>query len=104
MNHQIYTRHKKQYCLSKVFQRRENFNHSKNDFKNDSRKKKIEHINWWQWLNIKFTIDNLLIKKAKKYQRYVKDEIKKANENIEAITKDVDDEFLFLYIFLWISF
>ena len=67
-------------------------------------KKEIEHMNWWQRLEIEFIIDNLLIKKAKKSQRYVKSETKKTDESIETITKDVDDEFFFLYIFFWTSF
>ena len=61
-------------------------------------------MNWWQRLEIELTINDLLIKKAKKYQKHVKSETKKVDENIETITKDVDDEFLFLYIFFWTSF
>ena len=60
-------------------------------------------MNWWQRLEIELTIDSLLIKKAKKYQKHVKDETEEADEVIKTITKGVDNEFLFLYIFFWIS-
>ena len=62
-------------------------------------KKEFKHMNWWQQFEIEFITDDLLIKKAKKYQKHVKNEIKEADENIEAIIKNVDDEFFFLYIF-----
>ena len=53
-------------------------------------------MNWWQRFEIELTIDDLLIKKVKKYQRYVKSETRKTDESIEAITKNVDDKFFFL--------
>ena len=67
-------------------------------------KKEYKYMKWWQRLDIELTSNDLLIKKAKNYQKYIKSERKDVNENIKTITKDVNNEFLFLYNFLWTSF
>ena len=61
-------------------------------------------MNWWQRFEIELTINDLLIKKVKKYQRYVKDETKNTDENIETIIKNVNDKFFFLYISIFLNF
>ena len=42
MNHLIYAYYRKQYCLSKTFQRRRSFNHLKKDFENDLKEKRTQ--------------------------------------------------------------